>query len=138
MLTTVKHWLLNLPRRAKQTVVLVSDVVAAWAAMWLAFTLRLEAFGLPNFQQLWIYLAAPALFLPVFIRFGLYRAIFRYTGLATMQMLLKAALVYGVLLLALVLLTFPAGVPRSVGSAAADPVSGAGQQLTNLGPLLAE
>ena len=68
-----------------------------------------------NVQQLWIYVAAPAIFLPVFVRFGLYRAIFRYTGLATMQTLLKAAVVYGVLLLALVLLTFPAGVPRSVG-----------------------
>ena len=54
-------------------------------------------------------------FVPIFVRFGLYRAIFRYTGLATMQTLLKAAVVYGVILLALVLVTFPAGVPRSVG-----------------------
>ena len=69
----------------------------------------------PTLPQLWIYVAAPADFLPVFIRFGLYRAIFRYTGLATMQTLLKAALIYGVALFALVLLTFPAGVPRSVG-----------------------
>ena len=65
--------------------------------------------------QLWIYAAAPSIFVPVFVHFGLYRAIFRYTGLATMQTLLKAALIYGLLLLALVLLTFPAGVPRSVG-----------------------
>jgi hypothetical protein len=33
-------------------------------------------------------------FVPVFVRFGLYRAIFRYTGLATMQTLLKAAVVW--------------------------------------------
>jgi dTDP-4-amino-4,6-dideoxygalactose transaminase len=66
-------------------------------------------------QQLWIYAASPLIFLPVFVRFGLYRAIFRYTGLATMQTLLKAAAVYGAILLGLVLLTFPAGVPRSVG-----------------------
>jgi FlaA1/EpsC-like NDP-sugar epimerase len=115
MVTSSKRWLLNLPRRAKQTVVVVGDIVAAWTAMWLAFTLRLEAFGLPTSQQLWIYAAAPSIFVPVFIHFGLYRAIFRYTGLATMQTLLKAALIYGLLLLALVLLTFPAGVPRSVG-----------------------
>ena len=107
--------LLTFPRRIKQGVVIAADILAAWLAMWLAFTLRLEIWHLPTLEQLWIYVAAPAIFLPVFIRFGLYRAIFRYTGLATMQTLLKAALIYGVLLLTLVLLTFPAGVPRSVG-----------------------
>ncbi|MGH6611663.1 MAG: polysaccharide biosynthesis protein, partial [Burkholderiaceae bacterium] len=104
-----------MPRRRKQAVVIAGDVVAAWVAMWLAFTLRLEMWHVPTIQELWIYAAAPAIFLPIFIRFGLYRAIFRYTGLATMQTLLKAAAVYGAILLALVLVTFPVGVPRSVG-----------------------
>lgn len=111
----LRERLLALPRHAKQGVVLASDVVAACLALWLAFTLRLESWHWPTVQQLWIYAAAPALFVPIFIRFGLYRAIFRYTGLATMQTLLKASAVYGVLFLGLVLLTFPAGVPRSVG-----------------------
>ena len=107
--------LLALPRRMKQLVVITSDVLAAWLALWLSFTLRLEAWHWPTLQQLWIYLASPLLFVPIFIRFGLYRAIFRYTGLATMQTLLRAAALYGLLLAALVLATFPAGVPRSVG-----------------------
>lgn len=107
--------LLGLSRRRKQFVVMAGDVLAAWIALWLAFTLRLEVWHWPNTDQLWIYAAAPLLFLPIFIRFGLYRAIFRYTGLATMQTLLKAAVAYGGLLFGLVLLTFPAGVPRSVG-----------------------
>jgi FlaA1/EpsC-like NDP-sugar epimerase len=110
-----KQRLLALPRRGKQLVVVMADILAAWLAMWLAFTLRLEAWHVPTTQQLWIYLAAVVIFVPIFVRFGLYRAIFRYTGLATMQTLLKAALIYGFLLLALVLVTFPAGVPRSVG-----------------------
>jgi len=107
--------LLALPRRGKQLVVIAGDLLAGWVALWMAFTLRLEVWHWPTPQQLWIYIAVPALFLPIFIRFGLYRAIFRYTGLATMQTLLKAASVYGLLLLGLVLATFPAGVPRSVG-----------------------
>ncbi|MET0660947.1 MAG: polysaccharide biosynthesis protein, partial [Steroidobacteraceae bacterium] len=107
--------LLVLPRRSKQLVVITGDVLAAWLALWLAFSLRLEVWHWPSLQQLWIYLASPLLFVPIFIRFGLYRAIFRYTGLATMQTLLKASGVYGALLLGLVLLTFPMGVPRSVG-----------------------
>ncbi len=94
---------------------MVVDVLAAWLAMWLAFTLRLEVWHWPTWQQVWIYVVAPLIFLPLFIRFGLYRAIFRYTGLATMQTLLRAVGLYGTALLVLVLLTFPSGVPRSVG-----------------------
>ncbi|MEF9996696.1 MAG: polysaccharide biosynthesis protein, partial [Burkholderiaceae bacterium] len=111
----IKLRLLALPRRSKQLVVIAGDILAAWLAMWLAFTLRLEVWHWPTAQQFWIYAAAPLIFVPIFIRFGLYRAIFRYTGLAALQTLLKAALVYGGLLLALVLYTFPSGVPRSIG-----------------------
>jgi FlaA1/EpsC-like NDP-sugar epimerase len=107
--------LLALPRQGKQAIVVAADVLMAWLAMWVAFTLRLEVWHVPTLQQLWIYIAAPLIFLPLFIRFGLYRAIFRYTGLATMRTLLQASAIYGAALLALVLLTFPAGVPRSVG-----------------------
>ena len=107
--------LLALPRRGKQAIVIAVDVLMAWLAMWVAFTLRLEVWHVPTVQQAWIYIAAPLIFLPLFIRFGLYRAIFRYTGLATMRTLFQASAIYGSALLALVLLTFPAGVPRSVG-----------------------
>ena len=66
---------------------MATDVMAAWLALWLAFTLRWRSGTVPTLQQLWVYAASPLIFLPMFIRFGLYRAIFRYTGLATMQTL---------------------------------------------------
>ena len=44
----VREHLLALPRRAKQGVVLAADVLSAWAALWLAFTLRLEALALAD------------------------------------------------------------------------------------------
>ena len=113
--TDLTATLLALPRRAKQALVIFGDIVAAWFALWLAFTLRLEVWHWPTPQQLWIYAAAPLVFVPIFIVFGLYRAIFRYTGLAILRTLLQAAGLYGAIFLALVLLTFPAGVPRSVG-----------------------
>lgn len=113
--TAVTAGLLALPRRVKQLVVITGDILAAWLSLWLAFTLRLEVWHWPSTQQLWIYAASPLIFVPIFVRFGLYRAIFRYTGLATMQTMLKAAVIYGVLLLTVVMVTFPAGVPRSIG-----------------------
>jgi FlaA1/EpsC-like NDP-sugar epimerase len=107
--------LLALPRRGKQLIVMGADLLSGWLALWLAFTLRLEVWHWPSIDQLWIYAAVPLLFGPIFIRHGLYRAIFRYTGLATMRTLLKASVLYGVVLMAVVFVTFPAGVPRSIG-----------------------
>src|SRR4029450_12352705 len=107
--------LLAMPRRGKQLVVIAGDLISGWLSLWMAFTLRLEVWHWPTAQQLWIYAAVPALFVPIFVRFGPYRAIFRYPRPPPLQPLLGAAPVYGLLLLVLVLATFPAGVPRSIG-----------------------
>ena len=48
----VRERLLALPRRAKQGVVLAADVMAAWAALWLAFTLRLELWHWPTISAI--------------------------------------------------------------------------------------
>jgi FlaA1/EpsC-like NDP-sugar epimerase len=93
---------------------MAADVLAAWLSLWLAFTLRLESWHIPSFSQVWIYAAVPVIFMPVFGKFGLYRAIFRYTDIGAIRTLVKAVAVYGALLLLLVVVTFPAGVPRSV------------------------
>lgn len=114
-ISRLKQCLLSLPRWQKQALAMTGDIAAAWLALWLALSLRLDVWHVPTVRELWIWIAAPAIFVPVFIRFGLYRAIFRYTGLATMQTVLKAVGVYGVILFILVFATFPAGVPRSIG-----------------------
>lgn len=67
--------LLSWSRRAKQAFALLADVLAALVAVWLAFYLRIEQVGMPVQQQLNAY-AAALLFVPVFIRLGLYRAVF--------------------------------------------------------------
>ena len=106
--------LLVWPRRAKQLVVLLVDVLAALLAVWLAFYLRIEQWGAPVAQQAWVY-AAALLFVPVFVRMGLYRAVFRYAGMAALLTTALATLVYGVVFFAVLLWARWQGVPRSVG-----------------------
>ena len=106
---------LALPRAAKRLVVVALDMVLALIATWLAYTLRLDAPNWPEGAQWWVYLITPVLFIPVFIKFGLYRAIFRYTGQAALVATAKAVAVYGVLLFSILLWKQWIGVPRTLG-----------------------
>ncbi len=107
--------LIALPRRAKQFVVMLLDAGLALFATWLAYSLRLDMLHWPLEQQWWVYGLAVVLSLPVFVRFGLYRAIFRYTGIAAMAATTKAVAVYGAMLFAVLVVMHWPMVPRSLG-----------------------
>ena len=107
--------LLALPRSAKRLVVISLDIAMALVSVWAAFYLRLEQTGWPELQQKYVYLLAPLLAVPIFVRFGLYRAIFRYTGLAALATTAKAVGLYTVLFFGALLLFKWEGVPRSAG-----------------------
>ncbi len=106
---------LGLPRAAKRLVVVALDVVLALASTWVAFTLRLDALNWPTGFQWQVYALAPVLAIPVFVKFGLYRAIFRYTGQAALNTMAKAVGVYALLLISVLLWQKWPGVPRSLG-----------------------
>jgi FlaA1/EpsC-like NDP-sugar epimerase len=106
---------LEWPRWLKRLVVVSLDIVLALLATWLSYTLRLDALHWPSDAQWWVYLLAPTLSIPVFIYFGLYRAIFRYTGQAALAATGLAVLTYGSLLSAILLWMHWTGVPRSLG-----------------------
>jgi FlaA1/EpsC-like NDP-sugar epimerase len=107
--------LLALPRPLKRLVVLALDLVLALVSVWAAFYLRVDQTGLPQLQQKYVYLMAPLLAIPLFVRFGLYRAIFRYTGMAALATTAKAVGVYALLFFFALLWFKWEGVPRSVG-----------------------
>jgi len=91
------------------------DIVLSLFATWLAYSLRLDTPNWPSGSQWWVYLLAPSLSIPIFIRFGLYRAIFRYTGQAALHATSKAVFVYACLLLGILLgMQWPM-VPRTLG-----------------------
>lgn len=111
MQSTILGW----PRPAKIAVVIAVDVVLALLATWIAFTLRLDELHYPIGAQWWVYVLAPVLAIPVFVKFGLYRAIFRYTGQAALKATGQAVAVHCIALLAVLLWQQWPGVPRSVG-----------------------
>ena len=111
MQTVVLGW----SRTAKRLIVVALDIVLSLFATWLAFTLRLDSFHSPTGFQWFVYALAPLLAVPVFVRFGLYRAIFRYTGQAALLATAQAVTLAGGLLLAILLWQKWPGVPRSLG-----------------------
>jgi FlaA1/EpsC-like NDP-sugar epimerase len=113
MRTQILSW----PRATKRLLVIALDILLALLSTWIAFSLRFDAPNVPQGNQWILYGLAPALAAPVFVRFGLYRAIFRYTGLAAFGATAKAVAVYGVALFATVIALQAQGfdnLPRTV------------------------
>ena len=115
MLRSILEW----PRSLKRTAVLALDVFLCLLAMWLAFSLRLETLHRPQGVQWLVYALAPTLALPIFLRFGLYRAIFRHTGVEALIATGTAGAIYGVALEIILFSLQSRGLdhmmPRSVG-----------------------
>jgi FlaA1/EpsC-like NDP-sugar epimerase len=110
------EWFIALPRPIKRVISISVDVVAVTVALWLAFSLRLGEFYSPPEMQLWIFLLAPMIAVPVFIKFGLYRAIIRYIGIDALWAICRAVIMF-TLLFAVIVLTadeWAGGVPRTV------------------------
>ena len=111
----MRRHVLGWSRWTKWLLVMVLDTVMAIVAMWMAFSLRLDMLHWPSGMQWLAYALAPVLAIPVFIKFGLYRAIFRYTGLAALVATAQAVAMYGILLFALLLWQQWPGIPRTIG-----------------------
>ncbi|MDY7577629.1 nucleoside-diphosphate sugar epimerase/dehydratase [Herbaspirillum sp. RTI4] len=102
-------------RYIKQCTVVVMDILMSLMATWAAFSLRLDTLHWPESYQWHVYQLCLFLAVPIFVRLGLYRAVFRYTGMAAMLTIVKAVAIYGVILFGLLMWFALPGVPRSVG-----------------------
>ena len=106
---------LAMPRFAKRLIVLLVDSSLAVVTIWLALYLRLGEFYAITGPYLTAALLAIGLGLPVFVVFGLYRAIFRYAGWPALLAVSKACAVYGLLFSSVVTVMGIDGVPRTIG-----------------------
>ncbi|MFV3404981.1 polysaccharide biosynthesis protein [Pseudomonas sp. NY15463] len=118
MIEKLRSGLLGLPRRQKRALQVVTDLVLVWVALWMAFVVRLglDDAGNPLRHHPWLFLAAPVIAIPIFIRFGMYRAVMRYFGNDALMVIFKAVGLSS-LLLALIVYWYSNHatlVPRSI------------------------
>ena len=107
--------ILYLPRYLKRIIAITTDIFLCIFCTWLAFTLRLEEFIIFqnfNFNPAVI---SVILALPIFWMFGLYRTIFRFTGLSIVFTVLTSIFIYGFLYFLVIGVYTLSGVPRSIG-----------------------
>jgi FlaA1/EpsC-like NDP-sugar epimerase len=112
---TAAKSILNLPRFAKQIIAIIVDLSLCVLSTWFAFYLRLDQFISIQGAALTAVMVSVALALPIFWLLGLYRTIFRYSGLSIMFSVSIALLVYGFLYFSVFGVYGVAGIPRSIG-----------------------
>lgn len=108
------HWLLGLSRGRKRVLVMAIDLVIVELSLWLAYFLRFDVLTAPEQRALILFMAAPAIALPIFASFGLYRVAIRFLGFQAMGDIAKAVLAYSATLTAVVFMLSIVDVPRSV------------------------
>jgi len=106
---------LALPRSVKRGMVLALDAALCVLTVWLAFYLRSGEWMPLGGPAIVAVVASVVLALPVFITSGLYRAIFRYSGLPAMVAVARAMVLYGIAFAAIFTFWGVEGVPRTVG-----------------------
>jgi FlaA1/EpsC-like NDP-sugar epimerase len=70
-----------LGRRAKQLIMVLSDVIGIPAALWTAFLLHQGSSASQDSSQVPLYVASVVVTVPIFLRLGLYRAVIRFLGI---------------------------------------------------------
>ncbi|MDY7531918.1 nucleoside-diphosphate sugar epimerase/dehydratase [Pseudomonas sp. Bout1] len=91
-MSIIRSYLLGLPRRQKRILQVIADILLVWLALWMAFVVRLGVDDMINPASVhrWLFLSAPFVAIPLFIRFGMYRAVMRYFGNDALIAIIKA------------------------------------------------
>ncbi|PYB69521.1 hypothetical protein DMX11_24185 [Pseudomonas sp. LB-090624] len=110
--------LVALPRRYKRALQVIVDLILVWLALWCAFVVRLgyDEMANPLVGHLWLFASASVVAIPIFIRFGMYRAVMRFFGNDALIAIFKAVSL-SALVLALVVYWYSdhkTVVPRSI------------------------
>ena len=116
----LKERLIELNHNQKRSIQIVADVLLLSLALWLALFLRLgdEGWLWPESGQGFLFVLAPLLALPIYVRMGMYRAVMRHFGNVALYCIAKAVtlgfLAFAFLLLVAKDLGWDVLFPRSV------------------------
>ncbi|MHA3842303.1 polysaccharide biosynthesis protein [Sphingomonas aestuarii] len=112
---SVTNRVLALPRSTKRAVALSADAVLCAASVHFAYYLRTSEW--PEFFGPILYptIATILIALPLFVVFGLYRAIFRYAGAAALVAIVQAVSVFALPFALIFTFISIDGVPRTIG-----------------------
>lgn len=114
-ITAVKYSLIALPRLSKRLMAICLDLITCFCTVWLALVLSLGHWVEVGWQYGWAYFFAIFFSLPLFVKFGLYRAIFRYVEAAAFASMALVFLIYTGLYFFVFTLVGVDSVPRSIG-----------------------
>ena len=106
---------LNLPRRVKTLIAVLIDFCCIIFSVWISYYLRLGDIVSLSERGLNALAYSVLIAYPIFSFFGLYKTIFRYSGLYSLLLVSKATFLYGILYFSLISLISINGVPRTIG-----------------------
>lgn len=114
-LLPMTEWIISWPRAIKRLFALGVDTVLCLASVFFAFFLRVgewpDLLGPVRYPAI----IAVVVALPLFVVFGLYRAIFRYAGGAAVMTIGRACALYAIPVVSIFTFVGVAGVPRTIG-----------------------
>ena len=111
------NYMTSLHRYLKRIIIILTDAILCVISTWLAFVLRLEEFILYNDFNLYPAVISIIIAIPLFWLFGLYRTIYRYTGISMISTILAATFLYGLIFFLIIGVYGIQGVPNYIGQA---------------------
>jgi FlaA1/EpsC-like NDP-sugar epimerase len=106
---------LALPRIVKRGIAIVVDMALCLLTVSLAFYLRLGEWVPLSLTPMKAAFAAPVIAIPIFVVFGLYRAVFRYVSWEALISIAQAVLVFGLIYASIFTAFGITGIPRTIG-----------------------
>jgi FlaA1/EpsC-like NDP-sugar epimerase len=114
-ITNLSRRITELPRTLKRLIALGVDASLCALSVYLAFYLRLGVWVDPRGAPFNPTMASIAIALPIFVSFGLYRAIFRYAGWSAILTVARAIALYAIPFCIIYTVVGLYGIPRTIG-----------------------
>lgn len=78
----IREFLISRSYWQKRALQVAADICLLWLALWMAYLLRLGGSDwlIPTSDQAWLFVIAPLVAIPIYIRTGMYRAVMRRFG----------------------------------------------------------